>query len=259
MRILFVAGAVLALSAGAALADSVGVAGTWNGLYFGEYKTPPLVSTQPFAVPMSYHSTFAYSNWAGVVIDINIDPNPKEAQFVGALGAPGFFPTLYGMPTGSGSAAVVTFWHSQWQQSGISNGPASSPFPVGDFLFHATHTDPIYNSDIDITFSAWNIWHVTALQSSTSFAVPTSIWLYVPIGAPAGAWGQYPVYPGEGVWAHVTESFTAHVMASALWATNAFISGQGGVGVEHLPEPASAVILMGGLGSLWMARRRRQA
>jgi len=256
MRVCIIGVAVLLIAA-PAWADSIGPGGTWNAAdgSFGVLKTPPMSNSQMFTVPISYHSTVAYSNWAGVIMDLNIDPNPTEAHFQGAAGVPpdptrpGTFPTVGGMPL---PVPTVTFWSTQWFNSGANNGPASQPFPIGALVFHASNTDPINNSDVDITFSAWNIWHVTSAEQSQVVEVPASIWLYV---RPGETWGQ-PVEPGQGYWVHNETPFTAHVVASLFWATNAFIGGQGGIGVEHIPEPASVALVLAGLGTAVLARRR---
>jgi hypothetical protein len=67
-----------------------------------------------------------------------------------------------------------------------------------------------------------------------------------------------PVDPGFGEWVHNPQTFTVHVVNSLFWATTTWISGVGAVGVEHVPEPASAMLVLGGLGTLIAARRRRR-
>jgi len=254
--------AALGLFASVAAADSVGPAGTFNGFSFGVVKTPPLVSSQVVSVPLSYHSTFAYTNWAGIGFFVNYDPT--EVNYIGVTGINGHFTTYAG---GGGPSPIVTVWNSQAVNSGIFNGPSSVPFPVAQVTFHATNTDhPELNSDVDITFnSGWtyspfNIFHVTAGQASGFFSVGASALLYVAKTAlggpvPAQQWG--PVEPGQGTWIHYSgTTFTIHAQNSMFFGTSFFMSGQGGIGVEHVPEPASAACLLAGLGTLVFARRR---
>jgi hypothetical protein len=249
--------AALGLFASVAAADSVGPAGTFNGVSFGVVKTPPLTSSTVVSVPLSYHSTFAYTNWAGIGFFVNFDPT--EVNYIGTTGINGHFVTYAG---GGGPSPIVTVWNSNAVNSGIFNGPSSVPFPVARVTFHATNTnDPGLNSDVDITFnSGWtyspfNIFHVTAAQESGFFSVGSSALLYVPFGATGRQW--QPVPPGQGTWIHYSgTTFTIHAQQSMFFGTSFFMSGQGGIGVEHVPEPASAACLLAGLGTLVFARRR---
>jgi hypothetical protein len=255
--------AVSGLLAVPVMADSVGI---MDPAGFGvDYKTPPLANSDVFSVPISYHSTFAFTNWAGVILDITIDQNPAEAHFWGAVGRPadgvppggaGFFPTFSGLGgTYPPGYTVVTFWSNNAMLSGTT--PATTPlgssdvFNLGMITFHASNTDPQYNSDVDIVFSAWNIFHVTPDQSTMIWEVPASIWLYGPV---EGEW--YPTEPGQGIWWHNPDTFTVHVQNSMFWATTAWISAVGSIGVEHIPEPAAVAFVLMGLGVLVAARRR---
>lgn len=251
--------AVLAsLLAGPAMADSIGPGGTWDGFSFNVVKTPPAVASQVFTYPISYHSTFAYANWAGVGFSVNFDGT--EVSGVNITGANGHFNTSAG--------PIATLWNSGAIFSGVFNGPSSVPFPIGNITFHVTGTTVGQNSDTDITFngqlgfggagfSPFNIFHLTQFQSGTYIIYPSAL-LYVPI-TPGGGHGQpgQVVEPGFGTWIHVDETFTAFLPASIFFGTTFFISGQGGIGVEHVPEPASAALIIGGLGLVVAALRRR--
>lgn len=272
--------AILMAMTGLAVADSVGPAGTLPGQpnAGGLVKTPPLMNSDIFVVPMSYHSTFAFVNWAGVIIDINIDPNPEEAEFVGAVGRPedgvipgaaGFTPTFNGLmlPTG---APVVSFWSNNAFKSGTTPGTtplgSSVNFPIGSITFHATNTDVQQNTGTDITFSAWNIYHVTEQQGSTIFTLPASLLVYLGPDQTPNNWGggdlggpQFePPRPGEGQWFHLEDTFVGHVTGSWFWGTSQFISGVGAIGVEHVPETASTALLLCGVATLVVARTRRR-
>lgn len=258
-RVLFT-GAIAGLLSSAAFADSIGVGGTWDGFSFNDIKTPPAVASQIFTYPISYHSTFAYSNWAGVGFSVNFDPT--EVSGVNVVGVGGFINTGFG--------PLVTIWGPNAFNSGTFNGPSSVPFPIGAITFHVTGTTVGQNSDIDITFngqlgfggagfSPFNIFHLTEFQAGTYIMYP-SLLIYVPV-TPGGGPGEpgQPAYPGQGTWIHLAETITRFLPASIFFGTTFFISGQGGIGVEHVPEPASALMIVGGLGLLVAAYRRRFA
>jgi hypothetical protein len=245
---------VTALIGPSALADSVGPAGTWQpGESFGVLKTPRLGDTDTFQVGLSYHTDNPKANWAGVIVDIIIDFNPVEASFVGAGGAASFS-AVVGKPPG------VQYWHTQAMASGWQP-QASVPVPLGTMTFHATNTDPAYNSEAtpDIKFSAWNIWHVTTGMSTQQGVLYPSMWVYVGAGQEASDWGYgTEPQPGQGTWVHVAQTKTVHLVASWFWATATSCFGEGGVDVMHIPEPISGLMLLGGLGAFITARRRRR-
>jgi hypothetical protein len=251
---------VAGLLAGPAMADSIGPGGTWDGFSFNVIKTPPATATQVFTYPISYHSTFAYNNWAGVGFSVGFDAT--EVSGVNVVGINGHFNT--------GGGPVVTLWNSAAINSGIFNGPSSVPFPVGLITFHATGTTLGQNSDTDITFNAqlgfggagfspFNIFHLTSFQSGSYILYP-SLLIYVPLtpGGGPGEPGQV-VEPGFGTWIHLQDTRTVFLPASIFFGTTAFISGQGGIGIEHVPEPASAAMIVGGLGLIAAAVRRRMS
>jgi hypothetical protein len=246
------AAAVAGFAASSVVADTVFPLAKTPG--FNHWKTPPLANSQAFQVPLFYHSTFAYTNWGGVIVDINIDTNPREANFFGANGSVGFFETF-----GTASVPIVTFWATSAYHSGTTNH-ASQTVQLGNLDFHASHTNPINNSDTDITFSAWNIFHVTQTAASGNGNVPASNLLYVRPGQAVSTWGQgVAPRPGEGVWVHNPSPHPVHLAASWFFATGTFVTGAWGVGVEHVPEPAAAAMLIGGAGIMLVARRRRRA
>jgi hypothetical protein len=240
----------------AALADNIFPPAQTPG--YDHWKTPPMQNSELFSVPLFYHSTTPYSNWGGVVVDVLIDPNPREANFFGAGATAPFFRT-FGQSSVS-SVPVVTFWHPSATQSGTTN-PASVTVQLGSLNFHASHTDPANNSDTDIEFSAWNIFHVTEGQNIVG-TIPPSVLLYVRPGEAASQWGQGPpIAPGAGHWVHNPFPKVVNLtnLTSFFFATGTNITGAWGVGVEHVPEPAAAAMLFAGAGVLFAARRRRRA
>jgi hypothetical protein len=215
-----------------------------------------MATSQNFLVPISYHATASFTNWAGVILDWSINPNPVEAQFVGAQ-----IPPPWGGSMGNmGGVPAVTVWNPVW--SGSTN-TTSVVVPVATLQFHALNTSPAFNSEtvLDITFSAWNIWHHPTVFESSSYAIPPSVWLYVHPDQTVSDWGvgEYGPEPGLGTWVHNEFWKTFHVTQTAVswfFATGGVV-GQGGIDVMHIPEPAAAGMLLLGLGTLFVARRRR--
>jgi hypothetical protein len=235
-----------------ALADSVGP------LTQHVWMNPNVSDT--YTLPISYHSTYAFTNWAGAIIDINFDTT--EISFLGAVGrlpdgitpgAAGFTPTYSGMSgTYPPGYTVVSFWSNNAINSGTT--PATTPlgasntFPLGAVTFHFSGTI-VDDGLADVTFTAWNIWHVTPDQSTASWSVPGSVWLY---GPTPGVWEPTP--PGQGVWWHNPATIVTHVTASMFWATQTWISGVGDLSV--VPEPTSFGFVLAGLSAIALARRR---
>jgi hypothetical protein len=132
--------------------------------------------------------------------------------------------------------------------------PTSYVLPLFQLTGHAKNTTPANNGDIDIAVSFLGvIQHNTA---TTVFHFVNSMWMYVVPGAPGTIqWAA----PGEGQWVHALGSTSILVPASAFYATNAFYDGNAaGYGIQHLPEPISAGLMLAGLGAVVAGRRRRR-
>ena len=243
-----VASLVVGALAGPVAADSIGPA----GFPFGDFFTPPLSASQSTSVPISYHVTFGFPNWAGVHITANIDPT--EASFAGFTPAQGFITT--------GAGGSITVWSTNASNSGQSVF-TSVPIPLGSLQLHAKGTTPLNNGDIDVVFqNVFNIFHVAPVSASATTLFSTATWVYLPPAVPVSQWGQgAPPQVVDGVWVHLTASLTVHLNQSWFWGTSFFFNpgASGGIGIENVPAPASMAILMGGFGAIGFARRRRRA
>jgi hypothetical protein len=133
------------------------------------------------------------------------------------------------------------------QQSGIPVG-SSQIVPLFQITGHAKNTTPLYNSDIDVRVSAWQILHIV---QSGQYHLGSSTWVYLD---PAG---NFAHEPGQGRWYHHEGSSTVvFIPRSAFVATNNFIQNTGSFGIEHVPEPAAGALMLAGLGVAVFARRR---
>ncbi|MCH8005908.1 MAG: PEP-CTERM sorting domain-containing protein [Planctomycetes bacterium] len=237
--------------AGPVMADSIGPA----GFPFGDFFTPPLSASQSTSVPISYHVTFGFGDWAGVHFSTIIDPT--EANFTGFTPAQGFNTT--------GAAGSVTVWLANASNSGQSVF-TSVPIPLGSLVLHAKGATPLKNNgDIDVVFQkVFNIFHV-APATTQSFSTTTGLigtWLYLPPAVPVSLWGQgTPPQVGDGVWVQLTaKQQPLQLNLSWFWGTSFFFDpgASGGIGIENVPAPASVAILIGGFGAFGFARRRRR-
>ncbi len=234
--------------AGPLMADSIGPA----GFPFGDFFTPALSASQSTSIPISYHITFGFPNWAGVRFTANIDPT--EANFTGFTPAQGFITT--------GAGGSITVWSTNASNSGQSVF-SSVPIPLGSLTLHAKGATPLNNGDVDVVFqNVFNIQHVTSVSASATTLFSTATWVYLPPAVPVSQWGQgTPPQVGDGVWEHLTaKQQPLQLNLSWFWGTSfAFNAGaSGGIGIENVPAPASVAILIGGFGALGFARRRRR-
>ncbi len=77
---------------------------------------------------------------------------------------------------------------------------------------------------------------------------------------PASGWGKGTAPDiGEGTWVHILEDHTAHNARSWFFGTSTFVTHQGGWGIEHVPAPGGIAMMVGGLGMMGLARRRRRS
>ena len=235
-------------AAGPVMADSIGPA----GFPFGDFFTPPLSGSQNTSVPISYHVTFGFGNWAGVRFSAIIDPT--EANFTGFTPAQGFITT--------GAGGSITVWSTNASNSGQSVF-TSVPIPLGSLTLHAKGATPLNNGDVDVVFqNVFNIQHVTSVSASATTLFSTATWVYLPPAVPVSQWGQgTPPQVGDGVWVRLTASVTVHLSESWFWGTSLFFNpgASGGIGIENVPAPAGVAILFAGFGAVGFARRRRRA
>ncbi len=257
-----------------------------------DVKTPPLQASDIFKLPIDFHPggpSPPWAGWAGSRMKMHIQ-DAGEMDVVGltpvASGAGSRTPTGTGLPTGpfipspfgpasNNSQSVAKFftaWHPLAQASGINIQPSINQ-PIFDLTVHVKNSDPAGNSDVDATFMFWNIWHIRETPGSTFVTLRPTDYVLVPsfiqdqqqLHVQGQSFYQFPTnpaHPGTGHWLHLTETAVFHLIGIpsqfyATFANTAFL------GIEHIPEPSSAVLLgLGfactGLGG-WYRRRRRQA
>ncbi|MFH1749245.1 MAG: PEP-CTERM sorting domain-containing protein [Planctomycetota bacterium] len=239
----------------AAFGDQLGPGGTWNGTSFGTLFTPPLAEGEQFSAPIDLHvASPSYGNWVGA--GFGVDYDASEVNFIGVTAAPGFLATSPG-------GAVATIWNPG---GAMQQPPVSNVMPLANITFAALNTTTANNGDVDITFNGgpfgpFAIYGATPFAPWTTSIGPSNL-LYVGFtagGQPmtASQWG--PVAQGEGTWIHATDWKEVVLLPSMWWGITAHLIGQGGIGVEHIPEPAAAILLFVGIGTFVVARRRGRA
>jgi hypothetical protein len=133
-------------------------------------------------------------------------------------------------------------WHPLHMQSGIQ--PTSHDYRVADLKLHIKGTNnPAGNSDTDVQVKLWNIWHVR--QDSHIAYLKRSDRLWVgPIPPPPDHTHHSTFNP---YWQHIEQPdpFPFHFQASQFYAT---LAKTFNIGIDHVPEPVSGVLL--GLGGL---------
>jgi hypothetical protein len=244
---------VLAVLASGATADSTGPIPGYldQAPWFEDVKSPPLAESDWFAVTWGMHVTYAFTNYAGLLFDLAYDGAETSVLNVSPAGPHvGNTYELFGSECGWTVAFPVSVWHPNAVNSGATVN-SSSLVPAFFLSGHAKATTTGNNSDIDITASVWQILHI--VQSGT-YQVAASDWLYLTMGGV-----NFESQPMMGTWFHPTSTMQMFIPASAFLATNAWIDNAGGYGIEHIPEPLSALLLMAGAGALVRGRRMRAA
>ncbi|MCK4873865.1 MAG: PEP-CTERM sorting domain-containing protein [Phycisphaerales bacterium] len=236
--------------------DEMGPGGTWDGVKFNNFYTPPLAENELYSAPVEYHpeahfGSLSWGNWVGASFAVDYDAT--EVNFLGVTAGPNLIATSsLGTPDN-----VVTIWNPTGY---MQLPPPSSVFTLANIDFAAINTTPANNGDIDITFDVqFNIYGATPFAPWTTNLGPSN-YLYVGFtagGAPQtpAQWG--PVEPGEGTWIHNETSEEVLLLAGMWWGKATDLIAQGGIGVEHIPAPASTVLLAGGIGTFVIARRRK--
>jgi hypothetical protein len=230
--------------------------------YFEDAKSPPLRNSDTFATQWGMHITSAFGNYAGFLFDLQYDGN--EMSYVNVTpagphigiqvpGVPGILPgaTFPGSQSSVQVVSPVALWidPAVAAQSGIYLG-SSSLVPLFNITGHAKNTTPLNNSDIDITVSAWQILHIV---TSGDYLLRPGSWVYWDASLNWAA-------PGTGTWYYIVGTTTVSwfIPQSAFVATNRYITNTGGYGIEHVPEPVSILLLVGGVGAFATGRRRRR-
>ncbi len=242
-------------------------------------KTPPMQASEVITLPLAIHPAAPappWAGWAGARMKAHI-------MDAGELDVDAIVPTAGGTVTGppyiepfgprSMNAQSVpiffTAWHPLAQQSGIPVQPSVN-LPVFNMTLHAKNSDPSGNSDVDMTLMFWNIWHIrdglpgstlVHLDPSAYILVPSSIQDLEQLHRPDSLY-QFPtnpVQPGEpgAKWLHIEQPVTFHLPGGPGSQFYATFLNTATIGIEHVPEPMSAVMLVGGAFCAVMSRRAR--
>jgi hypothetical protein len=237
-----------------------GVPDMVNMTVITDFKTPPLQDSDTFPVTLEVHFNAIlppWIGWAGAIMKLHVldasevDVDSFTVADPSLTGVGPFGSDPFGPRSGNLESVPLffTFWHSQAPNSGIQP-PVSAWQNLGLAILHAKNTTPANNSDTDLTAMFWNIWHVRPGFGTLSVALRESDYVF------QGDRGQTQV-PPVGQWAHVTASGNVHLngVGSTYYAT---FANTVRIGVEHVPEPASGLLVAGGVLALALGSRARQ-
>jgi hypothetical protein len=233
------------------------------------WKTPPLQDTDVIQIPIDIHPTAPnplWAGWAGALMDVHI-LDATELDIFGIRNPTGItYPDPFG-PASANTQSVVktfTFWHPNGLASGIPLTPSVNQ-PIFTITVHAKNTSPIYqNSDVDIDLSFWNIWHVGSGPGSTPVPLPASALVWVTSNVDTlhtvGSEYQFPLEPAQpgdpnAHWLHLVNTITVHLAGgpgSTFYATKL---NNATIGIEHVPEPATGLLVGFGLAAVALSRR----
>lgn len=232
-------------------------------------KTPPLKDSDVFPLPIEYHVGRDIPNFAGLIVQMHVlDAAEVDVDMI-IPSDPGIPPITYPFGPRSQNVQSVPMKFTAWlppdiiQQSGI-NLVESERIPLFDVQLHAKNTDPINNSDTDIVVNVWNIRHIGPGAGSTIIGLQPSDFVYGNPGTNPIQMSHFPTdppYPGQGIWYHLTETKTFHLLPGLGSAFYATLATTVGIGIEHVPEPASITLILCGAvaaRSSWRSRRRRK-
>lgn len=235
-------------------------------------KTPPMHTSDVYTFPLEYHNPNDVVNWAGALMTVHVvDASEVDIDSLGTFNATGgidIIPDPFG-PHSENEQSVTkpfTVWDPLAAQSGIIQ-PVSAQIPVGRITVHAKNSETGGNSDTDIEIKFYNIHHVPpSMESSNVITLFPSEWVY---GTPdfdpieLSELPSLPPEPGQGVWYHANDVKTFHLVPGVGSYFYAKFVTSLGIGIEHVPEPTSLVMLSSGIVcagiGLWTRRRGRSA
>lgn len=283
LRLLLAAAVVFALS-GPAWAQPVdkNYSGPEQGFYEGEeyvwffdVKSPPHLETDIFSTFWILHVSWTATNYCGFLIDLRYDGSEMSFitlrpfaphVFIEPPGAGGLVTSVQfpGSQPGMTTVSPIAFWipPTQAMLSGMTivHTNILGMFQVTGHVKSVAQPAPtaIVNSDVDITISVWDIWHIATPGTYTLWP---SDWVYKTQGGV-----DYEFNPGMGIWVHNPDTITTFVPASAFIATGMSHSNLAGYGIDHFMaptpiEPLSIILVLGGVGAVvagrvWQRKRK---
>lgn len=257
-----------------------------------DVKTPPLKASDVYVAPFGFHlgpdepDPPPWGGWAGTRFKVHVLDGKEVdgAQYMPVPMSGSTYMNTFPQPIES-QQVWKTFFHPNAQQSGVDIERSVNQ-PNGTFKFHVAGSDPSGNSDVDVSIMTWDIWHVRGGPGSTLIEVPGSAFLLVssqvppeigpngpngPLvhivdatGGPLNSAWELPPTPtaptAELHWAHVLEPMVFHVPEGPGSQFIALMANTVTIGIEHVPEPAAAMLAgAGGLSLVaGLALRRRR-
>jgi hypothetical protein len=225
------------------------------------FKTSPMAESETLYFTWGIHSSYGPSNWAGVRFKSHL-LDSTEMDLVGITVFPGLLgqATLVG-PTANSSGVQATWWHANALDSGTAF-PTSQVVTFGAWTIEARNTTVAGNSDIDASIAASSILHVVP-GSYVYLAESNYVWATSNFDpTPSEPFPENPPFPGDvnGHWVHL--GFTVTYLVPSALGSNFYavpLANQGFIGIEHIPEPATGLLLLVvGCGALIPGRRARR-
>ncbi|MFW6124712.1 MAG: hypothetical protein ACOC46_01080, partial [Pirellulales bacterium] len=140
-----------------------------------DIKTPPLQNSDHFFIPIDIHTNFSAPNWGGARMKVHI-LDASEVDIVSITPVTGptrdpVGPTIispFGPASENAASSPIffTMWHPNAQNTG-TNITSSVNQAIFDLEIHVKGSDPAGNSDVDVTFMFWNIWHLPDITESS--------------------------------------------------------------------------------------------
>ena len=187
--------------------------------------------------------------------EVNHDPSPFvpiKGFGAGHIDLQGLYPGL-NIPNSRKASSSRT--GAIWLPDDVVAGsgvelPASFKAPVIDLVLHAKNTNLPNDRMADIELQVYNIRHARAKGSADAD------WVFVADAALESSNGPAAkVQPSTGHWVHLSSESRVHVSPSAYIAT---LAGTALVDIRHIPEPASGLMIIGGISAIVLGLRSRK-